>query len=116
VTACSKPCSQCPYRRQSLQGYLGESDPEEFMELTMSDYPMPCHQTVDYREPQWKKKWEAGQVGKLCAGALIFFANICKRSRDGSRPTIPADRELVFSRPDEFIDYHNAAKVKSWKL
>lgn len=120
--ACSEPCNACPYRRKGMQGWLGASDPEGFMETTMADYPMPCHQTIDYEDPKWKEKWEAQSrnaiegKAKLCAGALIFFANIGKVSRLRNRPRLPADEELVFSSPAEFEAYHNAARVKSWKF
>jgi len=112
-TATKEPCKQCPFRRKSMAGWLGDSDPEQFIETTMGDYPMPCHQTLDYNDPQWKEKWEAGEAGKLCAGALSFFANIGKVSRERGRPRREEDPE-VFETPQEFCDHHNSAKIKSW--
>lgn len=115
VQAVKEPCAQCPFRRAGMAGWLGESDPESFIETTMADYPMPCHQTIDYADPDWKEHWEAGQNGKLCAGALSFFANIGKLSRERGRPRRPED-ETVFSSAQEFCDHHNGARVKSWKM
>jgi hypothetical protein len=103
---CAKPCAECPFRRASLPGYLGADNPAGFIATTMADYSMPCHSTIDYSDPQWKVKWDAGRIGRLCAGAAIFFANMCKLSRDRDRPTLPADRELVFAHPREFLAHH----------
>ena len=121
-----EPCNQCPYRRKSLAGFLGSANPEEFMEATLKDYPMPCHKTINYHDPDWKEAWEelvaddilnkerADTKEKHCAGAAIFFANIVKWSRDPMRPKLPADRELVFTGPVEFIAHHYSSGVGSW--
>lgn len=109
-----------------MAGFLGDSTPEEFMESTMADYPMPCHKTIDYTDPNWKEKWEELVVDddlhfhrgttmeKHCAGGAIFFANISKRSRDRMRPRLPDDKEFVFDHPQQFIDHHRSSGVGSW--
>lgn len=74
----------------------------------MADEPMPCHSTIDYEDPAWRKEWVTGAVGKLCAGARIFFANISKRSRDPERPVAKPDKAKVFSSPTEFVDHHKS--------
>lgn len=114
-----KPCKECPFRRKSMAGWLGASSPEQFMAATLNDHPMPCHTTVDYEDPKWKEKWDKdvrsnNGDSRYCAGAAIFFANMFKLSRDAKRPRLPEDRAAVFSAPQEFLRYHNAAKVKSW--
>lgn len=104
---CAKPCAECPFRRTSLPSYLGADNPVDFITTALADYPMPCHLTIDYNDPKWKTQWEGGRKGRLCAGAAIFFANLCKLSRDRDRPTLPADRELVFAHPREFLAHHS---------
>lgn len=74
------------------------------MATTLADTPMPCHATVDY-EDDWRLQIAAGEA-ELCAGARIFYANICKRSRDPDAVPLPADRATVFARPDEFLAHH----------
>jgi len=103
------PCKECPFRRVSPPGYLGADTPDGFLASTMADTPMPCHLSVDYERKDWKVQAEAAP---LCAGALIFFANACKLSRDASRPRLPADRALVFSRPDEFLTHHKKGPTR----
>lgn len=101
-----KPCDQCPFRRKAINGFLGDSTPEEFIGTTMADYPMPCHLSIDYSSPVWKESWEVGEEGRLCAGALIFYANISKMSRDPARPRLKPDRDNVFASPSEFLAHH----------
>ena len=105
--SCKAPCKQCPFLRNSLPGYLGEDSPDEFIATTHADHPMPCHSTVDYTDHDWKMLWDrlAGP-GKLCAGALIYFANICKISRWPDRPRRAADKVKVFATPTEFLKHH----------
>lgn len=102
-----QPCRECPFNRDSAPGYLGADDPVGFMAATLRDSPMPCHMTVDYEDPDWRA--ETGPFGdaRQCAGAAIFFSNICKLSRDLHRDSLPSDRETVFSTPQEFIDHHD---------
>jgi hypothetical protein len=108
------PCAECPFRRASMAGWLGRSPPEEFVQLIGFEYPMPCHLSVDYEDKKWREKWEAGEIGKLCRGALIYARNSCKRFDNRALPTLPADRENFFSNPMEFVKHHRSGKAKSW--
>lgn len=99
----TKPCAECPFKRHSLPGYLGADNPEDFIVKTMADMEMPCHMSVDYEDPAWEESLDDAQQ---CAGSAIMFSNMCKRSRDPRRAKLPADRETVFSRPEEFLAHH----------
>lgn len=102
----TKTCKQCPFLRTSIPGWLGDSTPEEFMETTMSDVHMLCHITINYEDPDWKEKWLSGQSGSHCSGSAVFFANICKLSRDRNRPRLQSDKRSVFSNLQEFLEHH----------
>ena len=103
-----KPCPRCPFRRVAVPGWLGASKPSEFMEQTLTDQQMPCHCTVDYGDPLWREELGAEDGNaRFCAGALIFFANILKRSRDRERPIMKPDRAAVFGTPREFFAHHH---------
>ena len=55
-------------------------------------------------------------AGGAVTGALVMAANSAKRARNPRMlPVVPADRETIFTTPHEFLDYHNNARVKSWK-
>ena len=103
----TQPCGACPFRRKSMAGWLGEETPKGFMQTTMNDVAMPCHCTIDYEDPKWKENFVANGKAEHCAGALIFFRNICKLSRDPERPRLEADHDNVFSSQAEFLDHHN---------
>lgn len=108
-----KPCSECPWRRSSIRGWLGASTPREFLATTMAEHRMPCHKTIDYERPDWKV---AAAAAPLCVGSLVFLANICKIPRDpdlaAARMMVAADREEVFSSPSQFLDHHSRETVE----
>jgi len=91
-----------------MAGYLGDHTAEEFLGRAMTDQRMECHTTIDYEDADRThlEQIEDG-TARYCAGALIFFANILKRSRDPERPRLPADREEVFAWPTEFSAHHD---------
>lgn len=65
------PCSDCPFRRDSLRGWLGGSQPSEFVAMAHSDMRYPCHLT----RGKWAKRPQ-------CAGLAIYRANVAKLPRD----------------------------------
>lgn len=101
-----KPCKECPFRRKSMPGHTGDTEPEEFIQTALADYRMPCHLTIDYSDPEWKEKFDQKQIGKECAGNAVFFANICKVPRDRSRLRLKEDEINVFSTATEFVAHH----------
>ena len=97
-----KPCRECPFRRKSAPGYLGNDTADHFLALTMRDHEMPCHISVDYERKDWRNTIGSAQH---CAGAATFFANIGKLSRDQGRAQRPKST-AVFTTPMEFLKYH----------
>lgn len=86
-----QPCSDCPYRRDAIPGWLGGSTPEEYALLAHGEAMIMCHTK---RGPQ-------------CAGAAIYRANVCKNPRTPDHLRLPEDTVKVFSSMREFIDYHS---------
>jgi len=109
-----QPCSDCPFRRRSMPGWLGAGSPESFIDCMQRDEPLPCHQTIDYGDPSWLEKWSAQEGGAMCAGALIFLANKMQRPRARGFPTLPPDKASVFANSIEFVRHHREAAVHSW--
>lgn len=114
--ACTKPCSECPFRRNAAAGWLGAANPESFIIEISMERPLPCHKTIDYEQSNWLGQWERQRIGFICAGALIMTANMAKLPRDPAFPRMQSDRALVFATHREFIDYHRAAPTRSWEL
>lgn len=102
------PCKECPFRRVSIPGYLGASNPTEFIESTLHGVDMPCHLDIDYEQEDWET--EQLPLAARCAGSLIFLRNNCKLVHEN--PVLmdavkQVDRnEDVFSFRQEFVAHH----------
>lgn len=91
----TRPCSDCPLSRESLNGWLGGGTPEDRGHALHSESRMDCHVLE----------------GAQCAGA-IYRSNVCKRMVDKSLLVLPADRDTVFSNRAEFLAHHTAPLAK----
>jgi hypothetical protein len=89
------PCSDCPWRRDALPGWLGSLDVDEWLKSAHGETRMECH-TVK---------------GPQCAGAAIYRANMLKSPRDKSLLRLTPDRETVFANPNEFRKHHEDGEV-----
>jgi hypothetical protein len=114
--ACAKPCSDCPFRRKAAAGWLGAATPQSFIVQISMENPLPCHQTIDYTDPDWLEKWEAQEIGMICAGSLILSRNMGKMPRDPKFPRMKSDKVTVFANHIEFIEFHEASPVRSWEF
>ncbi len=92
-----KPCSDCPFRRDSLPGWLGGNTAEEFVQFAQGDEPYSCH----------------AKIGPQCVGLATFRANICKSPRNPQTLTCKADKVSVFAWTDEFLRHHILPKTMS---
>jgi hypothetical protein len=82
-------------RRESLNGWLGGSTPDEYVRLAHSNELVPCH--------------VHGNVH--CAGMAIYRRNVCKRVEFPGL-LLPADETTVFSTPMEFVAHHTSTSKK----
>jgi hypothetical protein len=85
----TKPCSDCPFAREALPGWLAGDPPETWVRMAHGETVFECHTII----PQ------------QCAGSAIYRANVCKRPPEDAIK-LPADRERVFSNPMEFLAHH----------
>lgn len=91
------PCSDCPFSVYSINGWLGKSTPEDFIQLAHSDSLYSCHALV-----------RPGRKELQCAGLAVFRANICKVPRDQSVLRLPQDKKMVFPTATAFLEHHRA--------
>lgn len=89
------PCSDCPWRRDSLPGWLGGLQPGEWVALAHSEGSAACHTIRD----------------KACAGLAIYRANVCKSVRDPKALRLPVDHNTVFSMPVQFLLHHGQVRI-----
>ena len=87
-----KPCTDCPFARDAVKGWLGGNTVEEWIEMVHGETFIPCHVHPDVQ----------------CAGAAIYRNNVCKDPRDKTLLVLPRDKKRVFARPTEFLEHHVA--------
>lgn len=80
MKTCKKVCDDCPWRKNSLKGWLGDQDPELFTDIIKSGSKLPCHKTQ-------KKQMNLNELDEddsilHCRGSLITMKNNCIRSRN----------------------------------
>ena len=84
-----KPCSDCPFSRGSLAGWIPTTPVEWAMQAHNEDR-IECHALLPHQ----------------CAGAAIYRSNVCKDPRDKTLLVLPADKKLVFASIKEFLEHH----------
>jgi hypothetical protein len=89
------PCSDCPWARKSIKGWLGNMSAEEWLALAHGEGIADCHGTKQSDGSAWE-----------CAGLAIYRANVCKSVRDPAVMRLPPDRVKVFSWGTEFLAHH----------
>lgn len=97
-----KPCIECPFKKNSLPGYLGNMSyqPIEYLQHLNAIEPVECHLTVDYNSDDHSNS-------KPCLGALQFMNNSGKLTRYyGSQQREAGKNKDVFSTTVEFIEHH----------
>lgn len=110
-----RPCDDCPWRKNSPPGWLGQNDPELLVRLVLAGLPHVCHTSVT-----WDRDEGYSGEGVSCVGALAAMANCGYdyKLTNLLKSTIGwvGPRDDVFDNFKAFLDYHNSAKVKSWLL
>lgn len=90
----TSPCSDCPFRRDALPGWLGNGTVEEWVLLAHGEGVSECHAMVAPNGSNYQ-----------CAGLAVYRANVCKSPRDPKAFRLPPNRETVFSF-GEFKKHH----------
>lgn len=91
-----KPCSDCPWARTALPGWLGGVSSRDWLADAHGEAIVDCHV---FSGPQ-------------CAGAAIYRSNVGKLPRSSDALLLPKDRARVFASPVEFIEHHGDEKGK----
>jgi hypothetical protein len=94
-----RPCSDCPWARDALNGWLGGNTAHEWIIMAHGETLIECHVHPDVQ----------------CAGAAIYRANVSKVPRDRALLVLPADNKIVFANPGEFHAHHAATPERKLK-
>ncbi len=85
----TKPCSDCPWSRDALPGWLGGSSTGDWVRTAHSDTVVDCHAIKNQQ----------------CAGIAIYRRNVCKLAYSPNLK-LEADKVKVFASPMEFTEHH----------
>lgn len=89
------PCSDCPWARTALNGWLGGASIDDWVTTAHRDHYVGCH-TLN---------------GAQCAGIAIYRSNVCK-SVLPPLLKLPKDDVKVFGSPMQFRAHHEASPLK----
>ena len=89
-----KACSDCPWGREALNGWLGHLSIDEWIQSAHGETTVECHAQKGPNGP-----W-------ACAGLALYRANVGKIPRNPNALRLPADRESVFANPMQFREHH----------
>jgi len=113
------PCNDCPFRRESIAGFLGGTELEDWVAAWNVEGPFPCHKTVDAEmipelhasAPQVTLHNPLLNDASFCAGALIMMRNSCKEARERNTRRaarqVEIDRVTVFHHIKQFEEHHS---------
>lgn len=112
-----KPCNECPFRKNSLAGWLGPWSAPELL-FSLGRTPFPCHKTISGEGDQLI----TDDSLQGCAGAAIFLNRKCELSRAPETAEHqrlckddPVSKEAaanVFNWSQEFLDHHTKGPRK----
>jgi len=95
-----KPCKNCPFRKDSLQGWLGK---DRATEIAKTD-TFVCHKSVDYEN-------EKNKSNRLqCAGFMLMRKEESSAVRFAKMLHLDlqlSGDDLVFENESEFINHHS---------
>lgn len=89
------PCSDCPFRKDSLQGWLGKKR----MTSILQSHSFVCHKTTNKTDSDRRQ----------CAGHMIIKGDENKFVYLAKRLRIPLDlrgKDLIFESEQECIKHH----------
>ena len=93
-----KPCSECPFRKESTKGWLGGFSVPETLQAAGSEYSFECHLT------------RSTVLTKECAGRLLFASKTCKSFRnkdlEAAREVLEKSNSLEDILGFEFSQHH----------
>lgn len=98
----SKPCSECPFRKDSAQGWLGPYTVPDLLDFARRDIEFPCHKSMGTKNE------------RICRGFLHYRNNTGKSARQPSRLKTCEQRTYrqennCFETPMQLAEHHDIA-------
>ncbi len=97
-------CNECPFRKDSMRGWLADYTPEGLHNLVMSEVQFPCHMLMGDENIEF----EDAELYEPCTGAIRYMKQAGKVPRNYKLAAIvkqATDVEDILT-PQEFIVHH----------
>lgn len=113
-----RPCPKCPFRKDCLEGWLGETRASEIARsLLMGGQTFACHETTHFAESDdGEDEYAPNGDEQHCVGAMILvdkegapnqMLQIAERLNLRDPDIIDAAAaELVFDSEGDFVEHH----------
>lgn len=75
-------CNECPFRANSLKGWLGPLTVEQLEGATTTDEVFICHKSINSLSKKGKSSEEIELTGQHCIGILRYRNSMCKLNRN----------------------------------
>ena len=105
-----KPCATCPFTDKCEPGETGGSPVEVYVGQTFGPFWVPCHERVDYSDPDWKVNYDTPQ----CVGHAIMRAKVgsAKLMPEPLLRVAPYEGDHVFDDMAAFWAYHKQCSLE----
>lgn len=110
-----QPCSTCPFRVNSLQGYLGPESIESITRSTHGEFGWACHESIAGKPSDSKGLVDTNRYGQACIGAVLSATKSCKSYRPGPLSDLQQKLRRDKKQPD-VLDTWQFSKYHSQKL
>lgn len=111
-----KMCKECPFKRDSIPGYLGAAsgDPKAFLDPHWNGVTrLPCHMKVNWEK---ENSQELAKKAPLCQGFLTMCKNSAKMplNIEAANEVSVTERNVddVFNWLPEFMDHHKLSPTE----
>lgn len=115
LTMCKAVCKVCPFKKDSMQGYLGPHTTEEILDVMQFDMPFACHPQRRDDPQETEALMLKGEV-QICRGYVASASKSAKmfgqhpvfgkQMRDLQLEITAEDKEVVLNRWN-FKKYHD---------
>ena len=110
----TKPCGDCPFRKEAMRGWLGVWEAEDILNQAHSEVGLPCHSSYDNEKVTVA---QALKTAHVCVGSLQNANNSFKLFVN---PTLRKFAEMVGKNPAvmnawEFLKHHTFSIQKENK-
>lgn len=72
IKVCKVPCSECPFRKNSIKGYLGPHTIDDIKMIARTGVDFKCHKTLELSEDRYR----------TCSGYVHYLNNTIQLSRN----------------------------------